>query len=339
MITPADILVARQRIAGIAHSTPLEHSRPLSAYTGAEAYLKLECAQVTGSFKLRGAANAILADAARRPVVACSAGNHALGIAHAAALAGVEATLVVPETASPAKLAALARYPATVLRRGTSYDEAEAAALQIANSEGLRFVSPYNHPDVVAGQGTLGVEIMEQLPSAEVLIIGVGGGGLFSGVGLWAKAINPNIRLVGVQAENSAAMLASLQAGQIVSAPDLPTLADGLSGGIEPGSRTFPLVQRLADMLIAVSEAQIAAAMRWCFHEHHLVVEGSAAVVIAALLNGLVAGLAGRKVVALLCGRNVATETFLSIVGIGDGRQTTDDQLSAQEATAKVAER
>jgi threonine dehydratase len=326
MVMPADILAARRRIAGIAQPTPLEHSRPLSAYTGAEVYLKLECAQVTGSFKLRGAANAILADGARRPVLACSAGNHALGVAHAAALAGVEATLVVPETASPAKLAALGRYPARVLRLGASYDEAEAAALRLAQEEGLRFVSPYNHPDVVAGQGTLGAEILEQLPGAEALIVGVGGGGLIGGVGLWAKAMNPNIRVIGVQAESSAAMLASLRAGQIVAAPDLPTLADGLAGGIEPGAITFPLVQRVADTLIAVSEVQIAAAMRWAFHEHHLIVEGSAAVTIAALLNGLVAGIAGRRVVALLCGRNVASETLLGVLGEpGGGSQEPAD--------------
>ncbi len=314
MVTPADILAARRRIAGIAHCTPLEHSRPLSAYAGAEVYLKLECAQVTGSFKVRGAANALLADGMRRPVVACSAGNHALGVAHAAALAGIEATLVVPATASPAKLAALARYPARMIQVGRSYDEAEAEALRLAREEELRFISPYNHPDVVAGQGTLGIEVFEQLPGAEVLLVGVGGGGLIGGIGLWARAINPNIRIVGVQAENSAAMLAALQAGKIVAAPDLPTLADGLAGGIEPGSITFPIVQRVVDMLIAVSEAQIAAAMRWAFHEHHLVIEGSAAVALAAVLNGLVAGLAGRKVVVLLCGRNVASETLLGVV-------------------------
>ena len=166
----------------------------------------------------------------------------------------------------------------------------------------------------MAGQGTLGAEILEQLPGAEVLIVGVGGGGLIGGVGLWAKAMNPNIRVIGVQAESSAAMLASLRAGQIVAAPDLPTLADGLAGGIEPGSITFPLVQRVADTLLAVSEAQIAAAMRWAFHEHHLVIEGSAAVTLAALLNGLVAGIAGRQVVTLLCGRNVASETLLAVL-------------------------
>jgi threonine dehydratase len=315
MLTPADILVARRRIAGIAHPTPLEHSRPLSAYTGAEVYLKLECAQVTGSFKVRGAASALRASEGRYPVVACSAGNHALGVAHAAAHAGIDATLVLPESASPAKVAALRRYPATIMQVGATYDEAEAAAVRMAHEEGLRFISPYNHPDVIAGQGTLGAEILEQLPSAEVLVVSVGGGGLISGIALWAKAINPNLRIVGVQTESSAAMLASLQAGEIVQAPDLPTLADGLAGNLEPGSITFPLVQRLVDMLIAVSEPQIAAAMRWLFHEHHLVVEGSAAVVVAAMLNGLIAGIAGRKVVALICGRNVATETLLAALG------------------------
>ncbi|MFV9507665.1 MAG: threonine/serine dehydratase [Oscillochloridaceae bacterium umkhey_bin13] len=314
MLTPAELLVARQRIHGIAQPTPLELSRPLSGYTGAEVYLKLECAQVTGSFKLRGATNALLADESRWPVVTCSAGNHALGIAHAAALADIPATLVLPEGASEAKLAALRRYPATIIQRGADYGAAEAAALQLARDEGMRYISPYNHPAVIAGQGTLGIEILEQLPTAEVLILGVGGGGLISGVACWAKAINPQIRIIGVQAEASAAMIASLHAGQIVTAPDLPTLADGLAGAIEPGSITFPMVQHLVDLLVAVSEVQIAAAIRWVLEEHHLVVEGAAAVVIAALLNGLIAGLAGRRVVAVLCGRNIATTTLLRIL-------------------------
>jgi threonine dehydratase len=313
MLIPADILLARRRIAGIACPTPLEHSRPLSAYTGAEVYLKLECAQVTGSFKLRGAANALLGDGGRWPVVACSAGNHALGVAHAAAQIGIEATLVLPEDASPAKVAALRRYPAQLILTGAGYDEAEATAMRLAREESLRFISPYNHPDVIAGQGTLGLEILEQLPGADVLLVSVGGGGLISGIALWAKAMNPALRIVGVQAEASAAMLAALAAGKLVEAPVAPTLADSLAGNLEPGSITFPLVQRLVDLLIAVSEAQIAAAMRYLLHEHHLVVEGSSAVVVAALLNGLVAGLAGRKVVALLCGRNVTTETVLAV--------------------------
>ncbi len=167
---------------------------------------------------------------------------------------------------------------------------------------------------MITGQGTLGVEIFEQLPAADTLLVGVGGGGLISGVGIWAKAVSPDARVIGVQAERSAAMLASLQAGQIVTAPDLPTLADGLAGNLEPHSITFPIVRRVVDAMLAVSEAQIAAAMRWLLDEHHLVVEGSAAVGVAALLHGLVDGVVGRKVVALLCGRNIASETFLQAV-------------------------
>lgn len=313
MITPADILAARRRIAGTVAVTPLEHSRPLSALAGAEVYLKLECAQITGSFKLRGATNALLAQADGGPVVACSAGNHALGLAHAAAATGRQATLVLPETASPAKVAALGRYPVRLIQHGANYDEAEAEARRLERDEGLRFVSPYNDPDVIAGQGTVGIEILEQLPSAELLLVGVGGGGLISGVALWAKALNPAIQVIGVQAANSTAMLAALRAGQIVATPELPTLADGLSGGIEAGSITFPLVQRLVDDMLTVSEDQIAAAMRWLLDEHHLVVEGSAAVGVAALLHGLVPAAAGRRTVALLCGRNVATATLRQI--------------------------
>ncbi|MBX0327727.1 threonine/serine dehydratase [Oscillochloris sp. ZM17-4] len=315
MPTPADIVAARRRIAGVAALTPLEHSRPLSAHTGAEVYLKLECAQVTGSFKVRGAANALLADADRSPAIACSAGNHALGMAHAAALLGLEVTLVLPEGASPAKVAALRRYPVRLILHGQGYDEAEAEALRLAHAGGLRFISPYNHPAVIAGQGTLGAEIFAQLPQADTIVVGVGGGGLISGVGIWAKAMSPHARVIGVQAERSAAMIASLQAGQIVSAPDLPTLADGLAGNIEPHSITFPIVRRVVDTMLTVSEAQIAAAMRWLLDEHHLVVEGSAAVGVAALLHGLVDGVAGRRVVALLCGRNIASEAFLRAVG------------------------
>lgn len=314
MITPTDILAARRRIAGIAAITPLEYSRPLSDHTAADVFLKLECAQVTGSFKLRGAANALLAAPDRSPVIACSAGNHALGMAHAAALSGVDVTLVLPEDASPAKVAALRRYPVRLILHGQGYDAAEVEALRLARTEHLRFISPYNHPHVIAGQGTLGVEILAQLPEADTLLVGVGGGGLISGVGVWAKAMNPHIRVIGVQAGQSAAMLASLQAGQIVTAPDLPTLADGLAGNIEPHSITFPIVRRVVDTMLVVSEIQIASAMRWLLDVHHLVVEGSAAVGVAALLYGLVDDVAGRRVVVILCGRNIASETFLRAV-------------------------
>jgi threonine dehydratase len=319
-IHPGAILAARRRIAGIVQPTPLEFSRPLGALTGAAAYLKLECAQVTGSFKLRGAVNALRLLPPHTPVVACSAGNHALGIAHAAAELNAAVTLVVPANASPVKIAALQRYPVRLVLHGQGYDAAEAEALRLARSEGFTFVSPYNHPDVIAGQGTLACEILEQLPdhaAPPTILVGVGGGGLISGIALWAKAIDPRIRVIGVQAARSAAMHAALAAGAIVPAPDEPTLADGLAGNLEPGSITFPIVQQFTDGLILVDEAQIAAALRWIFHEHHLVVEGAAAVTVAALLNGLVADIADRPVVVLLCGRNVAGATFTRVLAEG----------------------
>ncbi|PDW00753.1 threonine ammonia-lyase [Candidatus Chloroploca asiatica] len=314
MLTPAHILAAHRRMAGIVYPTPLEFSRPLTRVAGAEVFLKLECAQVTGSFKIRGAANALLSGEGRWPVVACSAGNHALGIAYAATHAGIDATLVLPENASPAKIQALQRYPVNMVFLGKDYDEAEAAAMRLAHEEGQRFISPYNHPDVVAGQGTLGREILDQLPNAEVLIVSVGGGGLISGIGIWAKAINPKLRLIGVQAEHSAAMHASLQAGHLVQIQHRPTLADSLAGNLEAGAMTFPLVQQLVERIVLVSEPQIAAAMRWLLDEHHLLVEGSAAVTVAALLEGLIPGLARQRVVALLCGRNVTTETVCAVM-------------------------
>lgn len=316
-ITPADILAARRRIAGIAQLTPLELSRPLSALIGAEVWLKLELAQVTGSFKLRGAVNALRQLPPGTRIVACSAGNHALGVAHAAAMTGHTATLVVPATASPAKIAALRRYPVELILHGDGYAAAEAEALRLAAANGWQFVSPYNDPAVIAGQGTLAVEVWEELPAADTVIVAVGGGGLASGVGIWAKALNPCLRVIGVQAAASAAMAAALRAGKVVPAPDEPTLADGLAGGIDPDTITLPILQQTLDEMVLVDETAIARAMRWLLDEHHLIAEGSAAVPLAALLEGQIGDLRGRRIVALICGRNVASATLQQIVMAG----------------------
>ncbi|WP_298818474.1 threonine ammonia-lyase [Chloroflexus sp.] len=313
-VTPADILAARHRIAGIAQPTPLELSRPLSAIVGAEVWLKLELAQVTGSFKLRGATNALRQLPLDAHIVACSAGNHALGVAHAAAMTGHRATLVVPVTASTAKVAALRRYPVELILRGDSYDAAEAEALRLAAENGWQFVSPYNDPAVIAGQGTLAIEVWEALPDADTVIVAVGGGGLAAGVGIWVKAINPRARIIGVQATASAAMAAALRAGNVVTITDRPTLADGLAGGIDPATITLPILQRVLDEMVLVDEVAIARAMRWLFEEHHLIAEGSAAVPLAALLEGQIGNLQGRKVVALVCGRNVAGEVWQQVI-------------------------
>lgn len=321
-ITPADILAARRRIAGIVQPTPLELSRPLSALIGAEVWLKLELAQVTGSFKLRGAANALRQLLPSAHIGACSAGNHALGVAHAAAMTGHAVTLVVPATASPAKIAALRRYPVELILYGDDYAAAEAETLRLAATNGWQFVSPYNDLAVIAGQGTLAVEVWEELPTADTVIVAVGGGGLASGVGIWAKALDPRIRVIGVQAAASAAMAAALHAGKVVPVPDEPTLADGLAGGIDPATITLPILQQTLDEMVLVEEAAIARAMRWLLDEHHLIAEGSAAVPLAALLEGQIGDLRGRQIVVLICGRNVASATLQQIVTGGSSVHT-----------------
>uniref|UniRef100_UPI00262DED97 threonine ammonia-lyase n=1 Tax=uncultured Chloroflexus sp. TaxID=214040 RepID=UPI00262DED97 len=280
----------------------------------AEVWLKLELAQVTGSFKLRGAANALRQLPPSAHIVACSAGNHALGVAHAAAMTGHAVTLVVPATASPAKIAALRRYPVELILYGDDYAAAEAEALRLVATNGWQFVSPYNDPAVIAGQGTLAVEVWEELPTADTVIVAVGGGGLASGVGIWAKSLDPRIRVIGVQAAASAAMAAALHTGKVVPMPDEPTLADGLAGGIDPATITLPILQQTLDEMVLVEEAAIARAMRWLLDEHHLIAEGSAAVPLAALLEGQIGDLRGRQIVVLICGRNVASATLQQIV-------------------------
>lgn len=317
MVTPSDILAAASRIAPLVEGTSLERSRPLSTLTNAEVYLKLECAQRTGSFKLRGATNALalLGTAEQaRGVVAASAGNHALGVAEAAERLGIPATLYVPGNASPAKIAALRRYQIDLQVIGATYEDAEKAAQELAHQEGRAFISAYSGPGQIAGQGTLAVEVLRDLPYADALLVPVGGGGLAAGVALWAKAVRPQIAVIGVQSEASCVMYHSLRAGIIRNdVPDLPSLADGLAGSVDPHTITLPILHRLLDRMLLVTEAEIGTAMRYLLDEHHLVVEGSGAVGVAALLANRLPELRGRTTVALLTGRNVASETLLRL--------------------------
>ena len=314
-LTPTSVVAAARRLKGRVLRTPLEPSAALSGASGArDVYLKLENLQRTGSFKIRGALNRLFTlDERERAsgVVACSAGNHALGVAEAATLLGVHATLIVPKNGSPAKIAALRRYPeerVELLVEGINYDKSESLAIHLARQTNRRFVSPYNDPQIMAGQGTIGLEILEDLPNVEVLLVPVGGGGLVVGVGLWAKAINPQIRVVGVQSTASPAMSAAFEAGHLVTVPVMDTLADGISGNIEQGSPMYDLAHEYVDELVLVEEGQIAQAMTWYIEHYHLIVEGSGAVVLAALLNRRIAGVSGKSVAAVLTGRNVATE-------------------------------
>jgi threonine dehydratase len=319
-LTPTSILAAAQRLKGRVLRTPLEPSEALSEASGARVYLKLENLQRTGSFKLRGALNRLLTlDEAERAagVVAASAGNHALGVAQAASLLGVRATLIVPKSGSPAKIAALSRYPAEwveLLLEGDDYDAAEALAIDLARQSRRRFVSAYNDPQTMAGQGTAALEILEDLPDVDVLLVPVGGGGLICGMGLWARTIKPKMRVIGVQSTASPQMHAAFEAGQLVSVPVLDSLADGLAGNIEPGSPMYEIARRYVDEIALVEEREIAQAMVWYLEQHHLIVEGSGAVVLAALLNRRIEGISGKTVAAVLTGRNVSTERLKALL-------------------------
>jgi len=317
-VTLLEVLAAARRIAPYVQRTPLEHSGRLSAASGAEVSLKLECFQVTGSFKLRGALNALLSldEAARqRGVVTASAGNHGLGVARAANLTGVRATVVVPDAASAAKVDLLRQTGCELILFGPDYDAAEVHAISLANRSERTFVSAYDDPAVVAGGGTIALEVLESAPETEVLIVPAGGGGLISGVALAAKCLRPGIQVIGAQSTASPALHAALAAGKRVPVTVEESLADGLSGNIATGSITLDLARRYVDEVVLVSEAEIAAAMRDVLEHEHVLIEGSAAVTVAAIQSGRLP-VAGLRVVLVLTGRNVAPSVLRATFGI-----------------------
>ena len=294
--------------------TPLERSAALSAAHGADVRLKLECWQPTGSFKLRGALaalTALTAEERARGVLAISAGNHGQAVAWGAAALGLAATVVVPTSASRTKVQAMQAYPITVLERGADYDEAERLARALAAEQGRVFVSPYNDAAVVAGQGTIARELLADWPELEAVVVPCGGGGLLAGIALALKALAPHVRVYGAEPEASPTMRAALAAGGLVAIAEQPTIADGLSGNVEPGSLTYPLIAAHVDGLVAVSEAAIREAMRAVAAHDHLIIEGSAAVAVAAL--GALP-IAGRRAAVIVSGRNVTLDTFLAAV-------------------------
>lgn len=313
-ITLDDIAQARTRIAGVAHRTPLEYARQLSREHGRDVLLKLESFQVTGSFKLRGAMSKLsllTADQRTRGVLTVSAGNHGLAVAHCAEALGIKATIVVPASASRAKVEAIRRYPVTLIERGANYDEAERAAREMQRESGAVFVSPYNDEDVIAGQGTIALEILEDAPDVEAIIVPVGGGGLIAGVAIAAKTVKPDIKVYGVEPEASPTMSEALRAGRLIEIEERETIADGLAGNIEPGSITFPIVQRLVDGVVLVTEESIRNAISRVAREDHLMIEGSAAASIAALADPLIEG---RRVAAIITGRNITFELLERVI-------------------------
>ncbi|MDT0308075.1 threonine ammonia-lyase [Streptomyces sp. DSM 44917] len=304
--TLEDVRAARRTLEGVTRVTALEGSRHLSRLVGAPVHLKCENLQRTGSFKLRGAYTRIagLAGSEReRGVVAASAGNHAQGVALAARLLGVRSTVFMPAGAPLPKVAATREYGAEVLLRGQVVDETLRAAEEHAARTGAVLIHPFDHPDVVAGQGTLGLEILEQCPEVATVVLGIGGGGLAAGVALAVKALRPGVRIVGVQARGSAAYPPSLAAGHPVALPEVATMADGMKVG-RPGDVPFRIIAELVDEVRTVSEEDLSRALLLCLERAKLVVEPAGASPVAALLADPEA-FAGGPVVAVLSGGNV----------------------------------
>jgi threonine dehydratase len=280
---------------------------------GAAVLLKLETLQPTGSFKVRGALAAVAAAVVRDPdleLVAASAGNHGLGVAYAADRLGARATVVVAENASPAKVRALEQFGITLVRHGHGYDEAEAHALALARRSGGHFISPYNDADVIAGQATLAAELSVQVPQATTALVPVGGGGLLSGLSLVAP---PELRIVGVEPENSAAMTAALAAGRAVTIDSGPTIADGLAGSIEEGSVTVGIARRRGVEMVTVSEDELWGAVRFLADEVGLVTEGAGAAAVAAWRSAKIHADDG-PVVVVVTGRNIDPALLASIL-------------------------
>jgi threonine dehydratase len=318
--TVADVLAAAQHLRGVAVHTPLEPSPRLADESGAaEVRLKLELLQPTGAFKLRGAENkvALLAsEDGRQRLVAASTGNHGIAVAAAAARHGMRLTVLVPASVSPAKLERLRALESdSILIEvfGRDPDDVEAEARRRENEGIATYVAPYNDADVVAGAGTVGLEITEDWPACDAIVVPVGGAGLISGIGLWAKAVRPGLRLVGVQPAASPPLYAYFESDSQKPMPIAPTLADGVAGNIERGSITWKMSRQLVDEVVLVDEAGIADAMRWLADIHHLIVEGSGALGVAAL-RAQPAGLAERRVAVVLTGRNVDVETYRGVL-------------------------
>jgi threonine dehydratase len=318
-ITIEQLRAARRVGDGFVTVTPVLPSRTLSEAVGASVVLKAECLQRTGSFKIRGALNRIsrLTDEERiRGVVAASAGNHAQGVALAASVLGVPATIYVPLGASLTKIEATRSYGATVIRQGEGFDDAYRAGEEHAEREGATFVSAFDDPEVVAGQGTLGLELVEQVPDAEVVIVPCGGGGLLAGVAIALRALRPGVRIVGVQAAGCASFGASLAAGRIVPATTSQTIADGIAVK-RPGRITFPIIQRLVDDMVVVSDDEIAAMIALLVERQKLVCEGAGAAGAAALLHGRCGDVAGKRVVVVLSGGNIDLPLVMATIRVG----------------------
>jgi len=325
VITFKDIEAARERIAGAVYYSPCLPSIPLSELTGIEIFCKLDNLQRTGSFKERGARNALAQlpqEQQKRGVIAASAGNHAQALAYQGSLLGIPATVVMPKFAPLLKITNCQKLGATVVLHGNDFGEAKARADEIAKEKGLAYIDGYDDPAIIAGQGTMGLEIVEQIPDLEAVVIPVGGAGLLAGVSLAVKTLRPNVKTIAVEAENVASFSAALEAGKPTKIAMRPTLADGLAIP-KVGSNAFQIARPLVDPVVIVSEEQIALAILRLIELQKSVVEGAAATTLAACMSGKLKELRGKRVVLLLCGGNIDPNVLSRVIESGlvaDGR-------------------
>jgi threonine dehydratase len=305
-VTIADVWRAHKFLKPIMHHTPLTASRTMSDLTGADIYLKAEHMQRGGSFKARGAAykiSCLTKEQRSAGVIAASAGNHAQGVAIAAAEHKIPCTIVMPEIAPLAKVTATQGYGANVVLYGATYDDAYQHCLELQAASGATFVHAFDDPDIIAGQGTLGLEMLNDLPDADAIVVPIGGGGLISGIAIAARALKPDITIIGVQAEGAPSCYASLKAGEIKTSSSIMTIADGIATK-RPGDLTFSIIKRLVDEVVLVNDEAIINAVLLLMERCKMLVEGAGAVGLAALLSGAVQ-LKGKKVLVPLTGGNI----------------------------------
>jgi len=312
------VLRARRRIAPHVRRTPLVRSTWLSDLSGGDVRLKLESLQVANSFKSRGAVNAAIARLERsggrpRQLVTASAGNHGRGLAAAAETFGLALVVFTPAGAPAAKLDAIRRHGADLRADGRDYDEAERMAKAFARDTGAEFISPYSDPDVIDGAATIALELFEDTPDLDTLVVPIGGGGMVSGVGRTAKAINPDVTVIGVELEVSHVFQDSLRAGRLVEIDAGESIADGLGGNADPETITFELIRRYVDRIVTVGEDDLAAAIVGLVEKEHLIAEGAGAAASAAIASGRV-NVSGRRVAAIVSGSNIDRTRLMSVL-------------------------
>ncbi|MHA1340866.1 MAG: threonine ammonia-lyase [Promethearchaeota archaeon] len=306
---------AKKSLDAIIHETPLEFNTTFSEISGNQIFLKLENLQKTGSFKIRGAFNKItkLSDGERKNgVIAASAGNHGQGVALAAKKLNIRATIVVPKGTPIIKIQAIKRYEAEVIEFGRNFDEAYQKAREIQKKKGMTFIEPFNDEDIIIGQGTIGLEIMKQLSDVDLIVVPIGGGGLISGISLYCKAVNPRVKIIGVQAEGAKTVYNSFKKGKLEIIKTSDTIAEGIAVK-RPGTITFDIIKEYVDDVVIVSDEEIANAILMCMERAKLIVEGAGAAPLAAILNNKIS-VKNKKIVLVLSGGNIDVNLINKII-------------------------